>query len=303
MNVIDGSIIKIENLYSSLVEPSFSNDILIGIETYKGNLYVVSVNPSDQIQSIISDVNESIDYGSPRFSTDRHYIDDLKTFKDYNIKNGSSLYFHMHFNCKSSLPFSDVSREGHNLKWDKTAPKWRIAKKGLCLEGKCTNSDCDAFNQMVLINMGEICIFRLGLDKTRQRTNCPICYEHVKPVTCGFNNCEYRYISIKETNEATVNEKSNWKRIGDNYYRFEENQSANYIKLLIEVRKLDRYDSDDKPSSLTKPVECYYCLAPSGNTYFNTIMVKFEECEHEYHQKCSAQFNDSKSHAVFLQCD
>ena len=79
--------------------------------------------------------------------------------------------------------------------------------------------------------MDDVCVFRLGLDKTRQRTDCPICFAHVKPVTSGFNNCQFRYISVKETNEKTLNEKSKWKQIDDNYYRFDEKNEVSYEKL------------------------------------------------------------------------
>ena len=112
---------------------------------------------------------------------------------------------------------------------------------GVCLKGKCQNLECKAFTQMVIINMGDVCVFKLGIDHNRQPTNCPIYYQHVKPITCGFNNCQYRYISKKETEDLTSTEESKWKEIGDNYYRFDQKKSTSYSELLIIVKKHTKY--------------------------------------------------------------
>lgn len=38
--------------------------------------------------------------------------------------------------------------------FNQKAPNHRIARKGLCLEGKCTNKDCEVFGKMVIMPMG-----------------------------------------------------------------------------------------------------------------------------------------------------
>jgi len=53
--------------------------------------------------------------------------------------------------CDSGGNFADLSKEGNKLEWNKDAPDYRRASAGLCLEGKCTNSKCKAYDKMVLI--------------------------------------------------------------------------------------------------------------------------------------------------------
>ena len=60
--------------------------------------------------------------------------------------------------------FTDITQEAKKYEWNKSAPDWRIAHKGLCLEGRCQNEQCKAFNKMVVINMG-VTIFKLGIFK------------------------------------------------------------------------------------------------------------------------------------------
>jgi len=55
--------------------------------------------------------------------------------------------------------FANLSQEPKIFEWSKNAPDWRIAKMGLCLEGKCTNKQCKAYNSTVIINMGVPVIF------------------------------------------------------------------------------------------------------------------------------------------------
>lgn len=52
--------------------------------------------------------------------------------------------------------FADVSvKDGiTKIMWSKSAPKWRRADYGLCLEGKCTNSSCEAFRCDVIMPVG-----------------------------------------------------------------------------------------------------------------------------------------------------
>ena len=40
------------------------------------------------------------------------------------------------------------------IEWSSYAPDWRIARPGLCLEGTCTNKDCKAQADKVVINIG-----------------------------------------------------------------------------------------------------------------------------------------------------
>ena len=140
--------------------------------------------------------------------------------------------------------------------------------------------------------MGEVCILRLGVDKTRQAINCPVCRRHVKPVKYGLNNCQYRYISIKETKEISCTLKSKWQEINDTYHIFDENICVSYPKLLIEVKKHGKSDTDSiqQTMSLTQHIECSICLVISIKVVEEESIFKFEGCEHIFHKKCLIQW-------------
>ena len=78
--------------------------------------------------------------------------DDDKTLTDYDIEDGSLLQL-IDLNVKDrsgfgfmGSKFADLSNsKGLKIKeWYKTAPDWRISSPGLCLEGSCTNNQCEA---------------------------------------------------------------------------------------------------------------------------------------------------------------
>ncbi len=124
--------------------------------------------------------------------------------------------------------FADTTSQPQIFEWSKSAPDWRVASMGLSLEGQCQNTKCKAYKSMVIINMGAPVIFKLGIDlitkkyfffnnyikaalkfdkglpTEEQKTNCPICDEHVKPVLCALNNCSWRYFGIKDTKNGYV---------------------------------------------------------------------------------------------------
>lgn len=209
------------------------------------------------------------------------YGDTISLYSDEKKKNT--------IECDSGGFFADLT-EGKSLKWNKDAPKYRIASKGLCLEGKCKNSECSAYDKMAVINMGAPVIFKLGLPTTKQPTNCPLCKKHVKAVTCGFNNCEYKYLAMIETDNGLEPKESEWQEVKDVYYRFDENKSLNYTSLVIETRIGN--------NSLTREFVCGICL--SSKQYSNSFelypnlnslqkpnnSIKELSCKHTFHEDC-----------------
>lgn len=75
----------------------------------------------------------------------------------------------------AGVKFADVSNAGNLVKipWADTAPEWRLAAPGLCVEGVCLNRKCAAYRQMVICNMG-MTSFDLLLD--RSSCTCPMCH-------------------------------------------------------------------------------------------------------------------------------
>ncbi|CAF4688981.1 unnamed protein product, partial [Didymodactylos carnosus] len=73
------------------------------------------------------------------------------------------------------LEFLDVSNSTvlKQTQWSKTAPRWRVCPPGLCLEGTCTNHQCEAHNQRVIVPIGyKKFDILVGADETT--TKCPL---------------------------------------------------------------------------------------------------------------------------------
>lgn len=82
------------------------------------------------------------------------------------------------------------------LKFTNDAPDWRtVEKDGLCLEGKCSNSNCVAFEKWVLISKG-MGNYDMIFDDSNNK--CPMCGEYVKVTKCAFTNCSYSYTGVKK---------------------------------------------------------------------------------------------------------
>lgn len=249
------------------------------------------------------------DLNDPGIYCDQNYRDDMVTLKDimnkYNkgltpentyLAIGNSIFNDWDYPIEVCLfygddinvckirtcfdfNFVDVTKKGIEYKKDENAPDWRIVSNGLCLEGKCKNKNCEAFNNFVIINMGVPCIFKLGLPTEKQPTQCPMCKKHVKAVNCGFYKCEFRYIAIMETDEGKVKKESEWKDIKDEYYTFDEQESLNYSSFVIEVKNGNQ--------SITDEFECSICLSGENNRFqHHNRNIKTLSCRHKFHEVC-----------------
>ena len=123
-----------------------------------------------------------------------------------------------------------LKRVGQLRSLNSSVPDWRFIDYGLNLEGRCENPSCEAFGEMVIMQMGTPIIYRLGFPH-KKPTNCPMCKKYVKPETCLFFKCSFRFLGIMETKDGPQKYKSEWKEIsGDKYHRFDEENKCNWIR-------------------------------------------------------------------------
>lgn len=155
---------------------------------------------------------------------------------------------------------------------------------GLYLEGECTNKSCVAYHRTVIMNIGVPVIFKLGLNTLDHQTNCPMCNEYVKPITCAFNNCYYRYIARIEKRNRVQKIKSDWIQVDNYYSRFNEDNQVSYASLVIETKQINEWD---RYYNLTEPVGCCYCLSKFESK--DTDLVKKNSKEKVYfHLSCKS---------------
>lgn len=138
--------------------------------------------------------------------------------------------------------FVDTSNEAglKKMEWSADAPAWRRAPPGLCLEGICSNSLCEANGKEVIIPIGYK-KFDLVLDANASTTKCPSCSKYVEPKTCSFNNCWWKWSGIKQEakGEAPTPCSSDWKHADDAYHYFDQRESGAVVwrQLILEAVK------------------------------------------------------------------
>ena len=177
-------------------------------------------------------------------------------------------------NCSSGVvEFTDFAPEClQRRNWSDAAPKWRRANPGLCVEGKCVNENCEANGNMVVINMG-FCSFELPGDT--YMCKCPLCSKHVQPVTCGFNNCRWKWAGkrMQYQSRPSVHEVKTWQIADDAYHLFKptggDSGKVQWLNLII-------YAEDAK----LKPLTCSLCLLTN---YVEFIVY---ECGCKMHKLC-----------------
>ena len=194
-------------------------------------------------------------------------------------------------NCGNGIvEFTDFAEENLERRaWSSSAPKWRIAKSGLCVEGKCITKECNANGKMVIINMG-FCSFSLPEDA--YMCKCPLCNENVQPVTCGFNNCRWKWAGQKLDlpNPPSIHSDKKWQMADDAYHVFKPNSGgaggkAKWLKLTI-------FTEDSR----TEPIICNLCLIPSSKG------IEAYGCGCQMHSTCALSYRSNHSESMGRFC-
>ncbi|CAF3295407.1 unnamed protein product [Rotaria socialis] len=172
------------------------------------------------------------------------------TTRVYNLRTAEPhTYFANGFavHNKFGAEFVDLSNISglKRLEWSPSGPTWYTAKPGLCLEGQCTNTSCEAhkcekYKRTVIINLG-FRQFDLLADANADTAKCPACARYVEPKTCAFNRCKWRWQGIKQAQSGMPPENisADWKVADNAYHRFDQDVSGTVIwrKLIIETQE------------------------------------------------------------------
>jgi hypothetical protein len=210
---------------------------------------------------------------------------DQTMLADCSVQPGSVIHLVLRLGGGS---FVDVTRDDAIRKkpWNESAPLWRLAAPGLCLEGYCRNQNCQADGEMVIVNKGFQNFNLFG----NEECLCPMCRHAVKPLVPGFNNCLWKISAIKkESPEAIFHHP--WSKAENEYTTYDESTAGmtEFSRLHIFVHRLQR-DTE---------------WAASGQEFCPICIVRLErdkvrqfdngDCGHYYHVKCLDQWKDALS--------
>ena len=275
---IDGkTILKDLPTTKLLLEVALSS-FQIFVKMNSGKNITLNVIPSESIGFIKSKIEnvETIPSQQQQLVFAGKLLDDERTLSDYNIQKDSTLNLTMKLRG-GGYKFVDITQDSKTeiVNWSNSAPEWRIVRKhGLCLEGKCLNRDCKAYNHWVIINRGTGC-YDMIYDEHKNK--CPICENYVTAEKCAFNNCYYGYTGYMVQGKGAPPKKVMTQediQVDDHYKFFDPEKAgnANWLILKIITKSLEE--------KAKKGIICGLCRKEIEKD------KKGLSCEHQFHKEC-----------------
>ncbi|GMF13658.1 unnamed protein product [Phytophthora lilii] len=259
------------------------------IETLTGKKTQVSFETNDTVANLKLKIQEieGIPVHEQILAFNNSRLDDCCLLAPCCIKKRSIVYLALKLN-RVFLP-SNVSSEtcrgltqvNNDLN---NVPRWRIASEGLNIEGECTNRTCVAFHQMI-IHSFHFESFNLVLGGS---ILCPVCHFSVKPITCGYYNCAWKYEGIRKRDGVSVT--SPWTDTKESTYQNVSPGCAQWRSLLIVVKRRNAFGTTKLTSYSSDPV-CKDDICVICWTTFWYVAITTAPCGHRLHRFCSDKWS------------
>ncbi len=256
-------------------------DMEVFVTTLTGHRITLRLNVSDTTSYLKEKIcdQEGIPPDQQRMIFAGQKLEDGRDLGAQNVKNGSTIHLILKIcgggDCLGAK-FVDVSNPSGPTRrgWSTSAPEWRVARPGLCIEGVCENRGCPAYKHHVVMNQ----VFtRFDLIEDRHNCSCPLCHRCVVPTTCAFTRCRWKWVGKKidrRTRRPVVVRSNGWNSADDAYHRFDEDTSGtdNWLHLMITT----------EPTTSAEEITCLLCLCEHVPKRHHKAL----ECGHKFHQSC-----------------
>jgi len=229
------------------------------IKTLTGNVWHIDIDLNKTVKDVKLEIQtiKNIPVYQQRICCNATILSDDIKLSDVCVDNSTVLHLIMNIRG-GGFSFADLNYK--NLKEyepSPEAPEYRMYNDGLNFEAKCENDKCLVYEEFFIVNIG------YGIINIKEFVNnkikCPLCELFYEPITCGFNNCEFRIDYVVNENDDISTVETKYKQIGkDVYSKFEVdiklNKIHNYDKAIITVRKIDNHFVQSRKSgaSITK---------------------------------------------------
>ena len=194
----------------------------------------VSVNISDPIYILLDKLNITDKRTTFIFKGETFQLSSNLTFEEIGLTKDTSIVI-----CSQAISGGfmriDVSKNKTKIiSFGNTGKKYRYVCKGLNIQSECKNSSCEAYNDVIYIQIGYVVGWNL-LDNLKEKVRCPSCKARVKPLNFGFWLCRYEIEYEKETKNG-YDENTVKGEAGDEYKTFaNENDKWEFTRLIFNI--------------------------------------------------------------------
>ena len=192
----------------------------------------VSVNISDPIYILLDKLNISDKNTKFVFEGKTYSLASILTFEEIGLIK-DSLIFIQNQAIGGGFMRIDVSKNKTKIiSFGNTGKKYRYVCKGLNIQSECKNSSCEAYNDVIYIQIGYVVGWNL-YDNLEEKVRCPSCKARVKPLNFGFWLCRYE---IEYETENGYDKNTFKGEAGDEYKTFSnENDKWEFTRLIFNI--------------------------------------------------------------------